>query len=161
MPARSPTTSTVPKGSFGAPGFVPWLIHELTRVWRYQHGAPARQRDRQRLPRQLRLRQRGRDKRRAWSDGDNFDDPGLEQQGDILQDYYRQLITRRDASAFDAFVAQVRSGWVHSRGPKVEPITQLPGRRVEVTAIDERCRVQIESLRGSTIGRIGTCCPAR
>ena len=131
-----------PKGSFDAPGFVPWLIHELTHVWQYQHDAP--------LGNVIVSAFKGNydyggeaGLRKAWADGDSFGDFGFEQQGDILQHYYQRL--GGDTSAFDPFLAQVRSGWISSRLPEVEPIKPLPAGTLDLKALNERYRARIEA----------------
>ncbi len=98
-----------PGDSFNGSGFMPWLIHELTHVWQYQRGAdfpgmiweavvgiydyggePALLED--------------------WENGKAFDEYTTEQQGDILEDYYKALISNSNVSAFQPFVDQVRTG---------------------------------------------------
>jgi hypothetical protein len=102
--------------------YVPWLIHELTHVWQYQRGAD--------LPGMMweaivgKYDYGGQDGlRQAWGHGQAFDEFTTEQQGDILEDYYRALRAHRDTAAFDGFVEQVRTGneKVHRYRP-VEPL---------------------------------------
>ncbi|MGH2718626.1 MAG: hypothetical protein ACRDJU_08615 [Actinomycetota bacterium] len=41
--ARTPfETAWFPPGAIGSPGYLPWLIHELTHAWQTQHGVPFR-----------------------------------------------------------------------------------------------------------------------
>jgi hypothetical protein len=133
-----------PKGSFDESGFVPWLIHELTHVWQYQRGAP--------VGNVIVSAFRGHydyggeeGLRRAWADGDNFADFGFEQQGDILQHYFERVRAGIDTSAFDPFVAQVRSGVIDQRLPEVKPITPLPLGTLDEHALNEKFRVRIEN----------------
>ncbi len=133
-----------PNGTFDESGFVPWLIHELTHVWQYQHGAP--------VGNVIVSAFRGHydyggeaGLRKAWADGDNFGDFGFEQQGDILQHYYERVRAGIETSAFDPFVAQVRSGVIDQRLPEVKPITPLPVGTLDVHALNEKFRVRIEN----------------
>ncbi len=133
-----------PNGSFDEPGFVPWLIHELTHVWQYQRGAP--------MGNVIVSAFRGHydyggeeGLRKAWADGDNFADFGFEQQGDILQHYYERARAGIDTSAFEPFVAQVRSGVIDQRLPEVKPITPLPLGTLDEHALNEKFRARIES----------------
>jgi hypothetical protein len=133
-----------PNGTFGESGFVPWLIHELTHVWQYQRGAP--------VGNVIVSAFRGHydyggeeGLRKAWADGDNFGDFGFEQQGDILQHYYQRAKAGIDTSAFDPFVAQVRSGVIDQRLPEVKPITPLPLGTLDEHALNEKFRARIES----------------
>jgi hypothetical protein len=121
-----------------------WLIHELTHVWQYQHGAS--------IPNMVVCAIRGHYEyggeaglRKAWAAGDNFADFGTEQQGDILAHYYERLVSGDDTSAFDAFVAQVRVGAVDVRLPEPEPVTPLPGGTLDVKALNERHRARVEA----------------
>jgi hypothetical protein len=62
--------------------------------------------------------------REAWEHGQAFDEFTTEQQGDILEDYYRALRARRDTSAFDGFVEQVRTG--NEKVHRYRPVEPLP-----------------------------------
>jgi hypothetical protein len=131
-----------PPGSFGEPGFVPWLIHELTHVWQYQHGAP--------LGNVIVSAFRGNydyggeealKNRRA--EGDSFGDFGFEQQGDILQDYYERLVRGGDVSAYEPYLGEVRAG-MWDRLPPVKGIEPLPTGTLDVRALNEKHRGEIE-----------------
>jgi hypothetical protein len=133
-----------PKGSFGESGFVPWLIHELTHVWQYQHDAP--------VANVIVSAFRGNydyggdaGLRKAWADGDNFGDFGFEQQGDIMQHYYERVRYGGDTSAFDPFIAQVRSGWIDMRLPEMKSVTPLPESTIDVHALNEQYRARVEA----------------
>lgn len=87
---------------------MPWLIHELTHSWQYQHGVT--------LATTLfhavrRIYDYGGEEglRRALAEGRRFTSFNTEQQGDILRDYYRRLRRREDVALWEPFVAQVRA----------------------------------------------------
>jgi hypothetical protein len=132
-----------PNGSFGESGFIPWLIHELTHVWQYQHGAP--------LGNVIVSAFRGNYDyggepalRKRYADGDDFGDFGFEQQGDILQNYYEALVAGRDTSAFDPYLVQVRAGMTE-RLPPVKGIEPLPAGTLDVHALNEAYRAKVEA----------------
>lgn len=96
-----------PMGSMGSPNYLPWLIHELTHSWQYQHGVG--------LPTTgwhavMSTYDYGGEAglQAATAAGRHFSDFNTEQQGDIIRDYYRALVAGRSTAAFDPFVAEVR-----------------------------------------------------
>jgi hypothetical protein len=97
-----------PPGAFDNPRFLPWLIHELTHTWQYQHGVPI-----VRIFWNALLREYdygGEDGlRAARAAGLRFTDFNTEQQGDILRDFYVRARTGRPTDAWEPFVEQVRS----------------------------------------------------
>lgn len=98
-----------PRGSFGRPDFLPWLVHELTHVWQYQHGVSKLRMAWSALRR--RYDYGGEDGlRRAYGAGRRFIDFDTEQQGEILRDYYVRLVTGLPVDAWEPYVAQVRAG---------------------------------------------------
>jgi hypothetical protein len=112
-----------PPGSFSG-DYLPLLIHELTHAWQYQHGAS--------LPGLIfdaiqAVYEYGGEAglRRSWErEGHAFADFTYEQQGDILEDYYKRLRARKDTKAWQPYVDQVRSGRWRERPPLgvVEPL---------------------------------------
>lgn len=132
-----------PRGSFDKSDFIPWLIHELTHVWQYQHGAPignvviSALRGNYDYGEEAALRQR-------WADGDSFVDFGFEQQGDILEDYYNKLVSGADVSAYEPFVQQVRSGVWQYRLPPAKTVEPLPSATLDVPASNKKYQAGVE-----------------
>jgi hypothetical protein len=122
--------------------YLPWLIHELTHVWQYQRGAD--------LPGMVweavvGIYDYGGEEglREAWRTGKAFDEFTTEQQGDIMEDYYKALRSGRSTAAYDDFVTQVRTGQekVH-RYPRVEP---LPAGTLDVGKLNREYAARIEA----------------
>jgi hypothetical protein len=91
--------------------FMPWLIHELTHVWQYQHGVSVVAKLFWALHGAKAYDYGGETGlRSAAKAGKHFKDFQTEQQGDILRDYYNNLIAGKDTSAYDPFVEEVKSG---------------------------------------------------
>ncbi|HEX5725554.1 MAG TPA: hypothetical protein VFX98_08805 [Longimicrobiaceae bacterium] len=87
---------------------VPWLVHELTHAWQYQHGVSLATTLFHAVRRIYKYG--GADGlRSALAEGRRFTDFNTEQQGDILRDYYRRLKRGEDVAAWEPFVAQVRA----------------------------------------------------
>ena len=91
---------------------LPWLIHELTHVWQYQHMgwrylALA-------LKAQFRQGANAYDfggedgLREKFSSGWEFKDFNLEQQGDIARSYYERLIRGQQVEAWQPFIAELQ-----------------------------------------------------
>jgi len=112
--ARTPfDTIYFPPGTFkeAFSDFMPWLIHELTHVWQYQHGVSVLEKLWVALHGEKAYDYGGEDALRAASgSGKRFTDFNTEQQGDILRDYYKKLKAGKDTSAYDPFVDQVQGG---------------------------------------------------
>jgi len=102
-----PNTLYFPTGAFGRSTFMPWLIHELTHAWQYQHGygvgttlyhavfsSYAYGGEAGLLA--------------ATAAGQGFRSFNTEQQGDILQDYYTRVKAGQSTTAWDPFVAEAR-----------------------------------------------------
>jgi hypothetical protein len=91
---------------------LPWLIHELTHVWQYQHmgwryffkaisaqvriGSKAYRYGGEQALQQIHLQ------------GFLLNDFNLEQQGEIARDYYRSLVNGLDISAYQPFIDQLQ-----------------------------------------------------
>jgi hypothetical protein len=112
--ARTPfDTVYFPPGTFkeSFSDFMPWLIHELTHVWQYQHGVSVLEKLWVALHGKKAYNYGGEEAlRRASATGKRFTDFNTEQQGDILRDYYLKMKAGKDTSAYDPFVAQVKGG---------------------------------------------------
>ncbi len=112
--ARTPfDTVYFPPGTFkeSFSDFMPWLIHELTHVWQYQHGVSVLEKLWVALHGKKAYNYGGEEAlRNASATGKRFTDFNTEQQGDILRDYYIKLKAGKDTSAYDPFVAQVKGG---------------------------------------------------
>jgi hypothetical protein len=102
-----PRTIYFPPGSFGSSNFMPWLIHELTHSWQYQHGVSLFTTIYHALEADYdyggEVGLRG-----AIVSGKKFVEFTTEEQGDILGDYYVRLKSGADVSAWQPFVAEVR-----------------------------------------------------
>jgi hypothetical protein len=91
---------------------LPWLIHELTHVWQYQHmgwkyffqaisaqvriGSKAYRYGGEQALQQIHLQ------------GFLLPDFNLEQQGEIARDYYRTLVSGLDVSVYQPFIDQLQ-----------------------------------------------------
>jgi hypothetical protein len=105
------TAVTLAPVIYWPPGFavrLPWLIHELTHVWQARQwgwravwDALTRRSYRYGGTREL-LRRRAA--------GGTLQSFSAEQQGDILEDFYRALRAGRDVTAFLPYVEEVRQG---------------------------------------------------
>ena len=107
--ARTPfNTIHFPPGSFSNSGFMPWLIHELTHVWQTQHGISVFTKLYHAL---FSTYNYGGEAEllRARAAGKKFTDFNTEQQGDILEDYYKRLKAGKNVSAWQPFVNQVQA----------------------------------------------------
>lgn len=109
-----PSTIFFPPGSSRLPIFMPWLIHELTHSWQYQHGVGV-------------MRTAGTafvcyvgwpmsysyggeaGLLAAAALGRGFNTFNTEQQGDIARDYYLKLKSGADTAAWNPFLAELRS----------------------------------------------------
>jgi hypothetical protein len=108
-----PGSINFPPGASGSSGFMPWLIHELTHSWQYQHGVG--------------LARTATTALLCYFDIQSYrygGEPGLaaataaghrlrsfntEQQGDIARDYYRAVKAGRPTAAFAPFVAELQA----------------------------------------------------
>jgi len=89
--------------------FMPWLIHELTHVWQYQHGVSVLKKMFWALHGASAYDYGGEPGlKKAASERRHFASFNTEQQGDILSDYYRRLKAGADTSAYEPFVEEVR-----------------------------------------------------
>jgi hypothetical protein len=109
-----------PPGTFKLPPteFMPWLIHELTHAWQYQHGVTVWEtifhaiRGRYDYGGEAGLVT-------ARREGKRFRDFNTEQQADICKDYYKRQRDGLDTSAWDPYIAEVRGtvGALSEGGP--------------------------------------------
>jgi hypothetical protein len=109
----TPWTVNFPTGSFSGPGFMKWLIHELTHSWQYQHGIS--------LFTTFYYGTAGyfyppyydyggaAGLLAAQAAGKHFKDFTTEQQGSILADYYTRLKAGLSISAWLPFVIEVQT----------------------------------------------------
>lgn len=103
-----PRTIYFPPGSFGSSNFMPWLIHELTHSWQYQHGVSIFTTIYHALKADYDY---GGEAGliTAQGEGRHFRDFTTEEQGDILKDYYVRLKNGQDTSAWLPFVTEVQN----------------------------------------------------
>jgi len=109
----TPWTVNFPPGSFSGPGFMRWLIHELTHSWQYQHGIS--------LGTTFYYGTAGYfyppyydyggegGLLAAQAGGRSFRSFNTEQQGSILADYYKRLKAGMSVSAWQPFVTEVQT----------------------------------------------------
>lgn len=109
-----------PPGTFSLSltDYMPWLIHELTHAWQYQHGVTVWET----LLHAIRAKYDygGEAGLRAASrEGKRFRDFNTEQQADICKDYYERQRDGLDTSAWDPYIAEVRGtvGALSEPGP--------------------------------------------
>ena len=76
--------------------------------------------------------------------GDSFGDFGFEQQGDILQDYYKRLVGGCDVSACEPYLGEVRAG-MWDRLPPAKGIEPLPTATLDVAKLNEEYGRRVES----------------
>jgi hypothetical protein len=109
----TPLTVNFPPGSFGGSGFMPWLIHELTHSWQYQHGISFAKTSYYGTvgffysPYYDYGGEAGL--LAAQAAGKHFRDFNPEQQGSILGDYYKRLKKGKSISAWLPFVIEVQT----------------------------------------------------
>jgi hypothetical protein len=112
--ARTPfDTIYFPPGTsrLGFPEFMPWLIHELTHVWQYQHGVSVTEKVWWALHGQSAYDYGGEaGLRAAASQNKRFTEFNTEQQASIAADFYKTQHAGQDTSAYDPFIAQLRAG---------------------------------------------------
>ena len=105
-----PWSVNFPRGASAKDDFVPWLIHELTHSWQYQHGVGLVRTTTTALL--------------CWAGVRSYDyggEDGLaaarrglrsfntEQQGDIARDYYRAVKAGRPTAAYAPFIAELQT----------------------------------------------------
>lgn len=109
MARTLPRTIFFPPGTLGRPleSYMPWLIHELTHSWQYQHGISV-------FTTAFHAVRGNYDYggeaglRAAHESGKRFGQFNTEQQGDICRSYYKRIKAGRDTSAFAPYLAEVR-----------------------------------------------------
>lgn len=138
---------TVPNHIYFPSGSIrmPLMIHELTHVWQYQRGEGWGS-----LPGMIweaivaNYDYGGEEGlKQARVSGQSFSDFTTEQQGDILQHYYERFKARLDTTAYDPWVADVKTGRenVHHY-PTVEP---LPAATLDVWKLNREYRDRQEA----------------
>jgi hypothetical protein len=104
----TPSTVNFPVGAFGSSDFMPWLIHELTHSWQYQHGVSLATT----LVHALRaVYDYGGEAglRAALASGRTFRQFNTEQQADIVKDYYVRRGAGLDVGAWQPFIDELRT----------------------------------------------------
>ncbi|HEU5137482.1 MAG TPA: DUF4157 domain-containing protein [Steroidobacteraceae bacterium] len=131
-----------PDNTFYQPGFLKYLIHELTHVWQYQRGAE--------IPGMIwealvaRYDYGGQDGlRKALDRGKAFDDFTTEQQGSILADYYEWVVDGRDTEAFEIYVDDVRNG--NEKRRRFRTVEPLPRSTLDVAKHNAEYRARTEA----------------
>jgi Domain of unknown function (DUF4157) len=104
----TPWTINFPYGSYGKSGFMPWLIHELTHSWQYEHGYAM-----------AKLAFHGTFSTydyggyaglvNANKNGKKLRDFNTEQQGEIAQDYYIRLKAGSDVSPWVPYIKEFQT----------------------------------------------------
>ena len=125
--ARTPfDTVYFPPGTSRLPfsDFMPWLIHELTHVWQYQHGISVTEKLWWALHGQTAYDYGGEaGLRTAALANKRFLDFNTEQQASIAGDFYRAQRDGRDTSAYQPFIAQLQAGGAMRPAPSAAPAT--------------------------------------
>jgi len=104
-----PGSINFPPGSSARDGFLPWLIHELTHSWQYQHGVgPARMATTAVLCRTP-LMSYDYGGEAGLAAARSLRSFNTEQQGDIARDYYRAVRSGRPAAVYEPFVAELQT----------------------------------------------------
>ena len=101
---------------------MPWLIHELTHVWQYQHGISVSEKLWWALHGQKAYNYGGEaGLRSATLANKRFLDFNTEQQASIAEDFYRAQRDGRDTSAYQPFIAQLQAGGAVQPAPSAAP----------------------------------------
>jgi hypothetical protein len=106
-----PGSINFPPGTLSDTGdsrYLPWLMHELTHQWQYQHGY---QLDELAVTAAVGNYDYGGDPglRNATARGKGFLSFNFEQQGDIIRAYYSRRACGGDTSAFDPFIREIQA----------------------------------------------------
>ncbi|MGY6275052.1 eCIS core domain-containing protein [Methylomonas sp. MgM2] len=104
----TPWTINFPLGSFSRTNFMPWLIHELTHSWQYQHGILLTTTIYHSI---FSSYDYGSEAglNAATRAGRAFTSFNTEQQGDILQDFYIRTKSGQDVTAWMPYVTEVQA----------------------------------------------------
>ena len=89
-------------------GYMPWLMHELTHQWQYQHGYQIDELAGAALAANYDY---GGDKglEAAHAQHRGFASFNFEQQGDIIRKYYERRAAGGNTAAFDPFIAEIQA----------------------------------------------------
>jgi hypothetical protein len=92
----------------GSSSYLPWLMHELTHQWQYQHGY---QLDELAVTAAVGNYDYGGDKglQAATAQHKGFLSFNFEQQGDIIRNYYTRRAAGGDTRAFDPFIGEIQA----------------------------------------------------
>lgn len=104
----TPTAVNMPPGTLNRTDIMPWLVHEFTHAWQYQHGVSIATT----LVEAIRARYDYGGRDQLINDrklGKRFTDYTTEQQADICSDFYELLIAGGDVTAHQPYVDEVRN----------------------------------------------------
>lgn len=87
--------------------YLPWLMHELTHSWQYQHGVSMFETIWNAIRRDYDYGDEA-GLLAASAAGRRFGEFNTEEQGDIVRDYYCAMRAGRSTAAFDPFIAELR-----------------------------------------------------
>ena len=108
-----PGTVNFPRGASATGTFLPWLIHELTHAWQYQHGIGLVRTAATALLCWARLRSYDYGGEAALAAattaGRGLRSFNTEQQADIARDYYQAVKAGRPTDAYLPFVTELRA----------------------------------------------------
>ncbi|TDP89999.1 hypothetical protein [Labedaea rhizosphaerae] len=98
------------------PRYLPWLMHELTHQWQYQHGYRL---DQLAVAAAAGNYDYGGDDglRAATAQGKGIESFNFEQQGDIVRNYYLRKTQGGNTSAFDPFIQQIQANGPDLQAP--------------------------------------------
>jgi hypothetical protein len=108
-----PSRIYFPPGASKSANYTPWLIHELTHSWQYQHGVSVAQTGTTAFLCYAGVQTYDYGKQpgltAAAAAGRRFTSFNTEQQGDIVRDYYRALKAGTSTAAWSPFLPEIQS----------------------------------------------------
>jgi hypothetical protein len=104
-----PGSVNFPPGASTRGGFLPWLMHELTHAWQYQHGVGLVTMATTAVLCRTPLMSYDYGGEAGLAAGRGLRSFNTEQQGDIARDYYRAMKSGWPTAAFERYVAEFQT----------------------------------------------------
>jgi hypothetical protein len=104
-----PRSVNFPPGASTRGGFLPWLMHELTHAWQYQHGVGLMTMATTAILCRTPLMSYDYGGEAGLTGGRGLHSFNTEQQGDIARDYYRAMKSGWPTAVFDPYVVEFRT----------------------------------------------------
>lgn len=104
-----PRSINFPRGASATDTYLPWLIHELTHAWQYQHGITLGRTATTALLCWTGLRSYDYGGETALATAPGLRSFNTEQQADIARDYYRAVKAGRPVDAYLPYVTELRA----------------------------------------------------